>query len=655
MATRSSPGSRVRPRASDFTVALTQRFAWLMRSLEPKERALVRAMPALLCGRFRKAGFDREGPGLEQVSRRRRWGTLFDRLGWLPPQGFTSARPLVSSVLLAPRGVGAFALVVVPAPELGADEPRLALRLAALANAVQLKTPRLSVERVDPLQLSVEDAAFAGLVCGGAPRWPISSAPGISPASLAHHAPTPLARVLSLLVDKDLEHPALALASRRLTDASPEAFLAQWTADPSAHECVALTRVGGVGAAQVLSTSHTLQRACLAALRRATGPERSALAALVRKEVIRQRVALPLRAELWRALQQTPLEQVRTLRGSRLEVQGHVLAQGRTDDEALLRGAFESDAVAVPQRLSRLVPLLELTQRRVLALIGPGAAHEVVLIGGGRRPRLEQMETNRLVGWAAVNRLRGLPVELEGRHPNPTVRGLLARVAAIPLEGKPLAVELDGQLVVATKDRARIYSTERFFRRPRKVQLLTAAPARQPRPVPPCLVPTVFAQAHVEGNVAWVTYVDCDGHLLWEKLPAHALEPSLDEAAQVLAATPTSPRLSVTVEDAPRLLGKRWPLSGEVVQFSANVIDGRRPSAAHDGEHFGSDANGYRAAAELVLSRWPLGASGRIAVTQVTMSPPEHAAGLWALAVRAHVRSRLEKAVARLSALLEAA
>lgn len=651
---------------------LALRTRWLLRRLTPLERALVRALPALLVGRFRRPGFDREPPGLLRPPKRRRWGKLFEKLGWIAPAGTTGARPLIASVHLAPAGADVFELYVAPVADLGADQPRLKARLDALEALLQRKTPRLRLVREAPTRPEVW--AYAGLVCGefpglssfhskpDAPRpdWALGPPTPVDVAGLAERAPTPLARALALLVSAGQGHPLAELPRPAPIDGSPEAFLAAWTQAPVAHECVAAVRLPDLGPEQVLATARSLRRACCRAYRALPVELRRRLHPQLRGELFANRVPAALASAFLQPAKAPRLDVVHGAQGAAVLLGELVLARGRNEGEAVLRAAGEAPWLPVSADLQRLARRHQTERRQHLVVVGAHGEHRLVTVGGGRRARLDYLSTAATLQWVAVRHFRGEAVELTSdRASSGGTVALLARVLEAPQDGRALAVELDERLCVVDARGVRWPTAEHFLRRPRLVHLVSEMPGprRALFALPTARLPTVHVVAEARGDWAQVLFRDADGWLLRRTVPLEELEHELLESQEVLEHQTPSVRLCVSATpQATALVGRRFTETAADVRFAAVFEGPRRVWALSGGERFGLGGLPWHAAGELVLSHWPLGTHGRLALPSVTLpTPAPGRSPLWALAVRALVLRQIACRVRGASQFLDAA
>lgn len=637
---------------------LRRRTSRLISSLGPRGRAFLRLIPVLLDARFRRPSLDVEPPGLEQAPRRRRWGKLCEQIDLPPPMSYSQHRPLVKSVILAPTGGGPFELLVIPVDGLKALElNRVVGRVDALQQlAVRLAPNLIRARMAGPAELTPSLFAWAAVVAGDLPSVPASAAFDWHDAFA--RAPTPLLRCLMLLVPPDGGSP-LELIRTSQMPASPEAFVANWSGSPVARDITSLEGKT-LSPAALDGLAHQLRGACLRALRSFPPRERKGLLELVRPALLGRHIPPVLRSYLDRAIEAGEPREVEVEDAWELQMDGLVLARGRSLDQLRATAVTESPRLARNGPFwQRLSAAIEARAARALVLIEPTfLKHLVVIVSAAGRPRARRTDTTGVLQFILTWRRAGVPVEL---IPSPGCDiALIARtkelLATALRPDETIGLQIGNKVLLLEPQRARLLPMATALSRPR---ILTWLPEQAEmsralrRPLATGL-PTVQLVAVPEGkDHAALFALDARGALYRELVPLDDLEATLLELREVLRRADPPSLLSASVHPLLTSLAGRRSGQPQAVQLIVSLTpDGDQASL--DGEAFGSGADlPWSALAEAVLSRWAPGTWEHVAVQRV--DGPSGTPGLALLASRARVLRRLNTHLRRISRQLQAA
>lgn len=642
---------------------LRRRTTWLLRQLDPKGRAFVRLLPLLLTARFKKPAFDRDGPGLKLMPRRRRWGRLCAELGLPPPTAFSSARPLVASVVLAPRGDGRFDLLVLPVDEIPPSEQgRLVSRIDALAELAGRHCPALEPHLASRVELPSSLIPWAAVCAGELPSF--SSEP-VDRLEVVLRAPTPLTRCLALLVD-DAAAPPLEVLRADRGDSRPEAFAARWGGTPTARAARAAVNDHTQSLAELKATGTAFRQACIWALRQMPPRQRRPLTALLKRELFSSSLPSVFRETLEARIRgRSAVEKAGPTGGWVLLVDGVVLAQADTLDQLRATAVAETPLlVREGTPWGRVAQLLASSGQRSVVVIESGAVkHLVVSFTPARRPKARRVDVLELLRFALSARLRGAPCEViasVGSDPSIVTRvAQLTRLATAP--SGTLGLEVGDRLLLAEGRRIRSPSLSAALARPRRLTWLPSDPElsrslRRPA-LGPLAMTSVIAFPLGDARAA-VFSLDASGLVLREEVPRTTLEAHLTESRELLRCAEPPSLMSVTVHPTiASLSGRR--LDAELPTLPV-VVECEWPFTIRvwlDQEAFcGPGDLSWSSLAEAVLSHWPPGTWGRVAVRRVTfISSPPTPSPLHALAVRSRVLRRLAAGLSRLTRVMEAA
>ncbi len=638
---------------------LRRRTAWLVALMDAKSRAFVRLLPILLTARFRRPDLDKDAPGLKLPPRRRRWGRLCTQLDLPPPTGFTSARPLVSSVVLAPRGDGRFELLVVPVDDVPQSERgRLVARVEALSSIATRHCPALELRLASRAELTSSLIPWAAVCAGELPPF---GPEAVDRLEVVLRAPTPLSRCLALLVDDDAAPPLEVLRADR-GQSRPEAFAARWGGTATA-KAAAGSRTRSLE--DLKATGTALREACIWALRRMPPRQRRPLRALLRRDLFSSTVPSVFRAALEAMIRGRSAVEKAGAGGWTLSVDGVVLARGGTLDQ--LRAAAVAETPLLARAGSPWAKVGQLLQgsnpRCVVVVESPAMKHLVVTFTSAQRPKARRVDVAELLRFALSARLRGVPCEIVASiGSDQSVVNRLAQLGNLVVQpAGALGLEVGDRLLLAEGRRIRSPVLKAALARPRKLSWLPADPEllrslRRPAPGPLAMV-HVTAWPFRDSGAA-LFFLDTSGLIMREEVAQATLEAHLFESRELLRRAEPPSLLSVTVHPTlAALAGRR--LDCELPTLSMDV-ECEWPQTIRvwlDGEAFcGPGDLSWTSLAESVLSHWPPGTWGRVGVRRVTfIHPPPTFSPLYALAVRSRVLRRVGAGLDRLTRVLEAA
>ena len=651
---------RLRVHRAQFDPALPtlrRRTAHLLAGLPPRSRALVRLVPLLLSGRFRRPALDTEPPGVEQSPRRRRWGRLCAQLDLPPPIAFCQHRPLIRAALLAPGASGGLELLIVPREGLAPRElGRVMSRVDGIAQLAQRHAPTLEVRMAGPAELDPALFAWAAVVAGDVPA--LADAPTLDWRGTFARAPTPLLRCLMLLVPPHAPSP-LSLLRARAAPIAPAAFVARWSGHPVAVDVAALSEQE-LSPSELEGLSRRFRGACVEALRKIPLHERAAVRAVVRPALFGARVPPVLRAHLERTLRGHVTREVQVGQGWQLELDGLVLARAPTLDQLRALALAESKLLARPEPVwRRLAGAVALGVRRAVVAIEPGfLRHLVVSVPPSGRPRARRVDAPGLLQFVLTTHRAGVPVELltaPGSDPNLVARANQLLATALRPD-EPAGIQLGDKLLLLEPHRTRLLPLASALRRPRAMAFLPERAELLPalrRPLGVGL-PTVQVAAFPDGDSrAAVFALDAAGTISREVVPLDLLEASLREMREVLRRATEPYLMAAAVHPLLTSLAGRRPDSPPTLTLIAELTaHGDRVS--FDGEAFGAGTPlGWSALAEAVLSHWSPGTWAHVGVEQVVA--PAGTPALALLAARSRVLRRLDTHLRRIMQHLRAA
>jgi hypothetical protein len=635
-----------------------RRTGWLLLTLAPADRALVRLLPLLLRARFRRPGFDRDAPGVLRPASRQRWGRLCERVDFPLPVGMTTARPLVRSVLLSAGGDGTARLRLFTVGELtGAERDRLSARFDVIESFFVRRSPRLTLS-IEAAPCALSELAWAGVLCGELP--PVVEEP-IDRERIFASAPTPLTRALSLLLPPTPGDPRGVLTQRGLS--APVDFVAAWAGN--ARAATALRTLQGVdtGAVELFEASGALQRELVRAVRQLPCSRRRAIAGFTRAHLLGSRVLPAFRAIFDEALSGLTAREVEDGRGWAVMAGPLEIARGARLDDARAHAITESPRLARPgTEWRRLAALPRDGARQCLVQVEPPAlTHLVVTSSPSGRFHARRVDADRLLRVALGARSRGATLEIiAAPGADQRVLSRLNQVAALPATDLPLGVQQGDRLLCSIGGRVRSRPLTIALGRPSVIRWLPEHADRLAALRPPTagFVPSVRASAfNLGADRVEIVYVDEGGRVLIEHADASQLEAVLREAREVVRAA-VGAALSVTVSPTLAALAGRGAAQPQPqVLFD---VDSDGPFTTRlwlDGEAYAGPGDlPWSAAAETAFSRWPAGTTGRVGISSVRFIDrgPRHS-GLDALAVRARVLRRLSASLARIAAVLRAA
>ncbi|MCU0700543.1 MAG: hypothetical protein MUC96_28875, partial [Myxococcaceae bacterium] len=451
-----------------------RRTAHLLRAMSPTERLVVRLLPVLFGGRFRRPGYDKEPPGLARMSRRRRWGRACEQLDFPPPLGFCTTRPLLESVWLVPREAGWTVVLRAVRDRLPDEHRRLDERMQMVSMLLARRASRLTLALEDAGPLSPARAFFAGLVAGEVP--PLDVTAPLEPEDVLAAAPTPWARTLVLGLGD--ENPFARLLPG-LSLAAPERFAAAAAADGRLLDLVRQLDAEP-GLVELQLASRIVRQAAIARWRRAPAARRATLSPELREWIFGALILPALRPRLEALLAHHRPIEVKHERGWRLELDGAALLEATSLDGLRARALTESLSLTPAQaEWRRARALLEQRVPRTLFVIEPGfLKHLVVNVGPTGRLRARRLSADRLVRLAIALRANGRSFEPTARPgADPLLVSRLSQIAATEVApGQAFGVQRGARVVIANRGRLRDRPLLRALAAPRRLTLLPERP-----------------------------------------------------------------------------------------------------------------------------------------------------------------------------------
>lgn len=646
---------RPRPPVDAALPVLRRRTSHLLAGQPARFQAFVRALPLLLCTRFRRPSLDTEPPGLARAPRRRRWGKLCERLELPPPSSWYPTRPLVQSLLLVPEA-GGFELLIVPVDRLTPHEvTRVSVRVEALRHLANAHAPSIQLRMASAGELTPSLFAWAAVVGGELPTLPADQP--FDWFDAFSRAPSPLLRALMLLVPRDAAAPLDSLRDARAY-ANLLPFVARWSGHPVARDLAALEKKT-VSPAELDGLSTALQHACLTALRRFPVRERRGVRETVRGSLFAARVPPVLRDHLVRTLQRCKPREVQTEDGWQLELDGLVLAQAPGLDQLRATAVAEAPDLAHDEPVwRRLAQLLEQPRPRVLVQLGADfVRHLVVTIPKNGRPHAHRVDATHALRQILTSHRAGVPVELmPALGCDPRLLNRASQLLKLSLRpDEQVGYEREGRVLLLMGPKVRSLPLEHALRRPRNLTWLPEnAELLRALRRPTAALPTVQVVGYPEGadHVALFA-LDARGTLFRERVERAQLEATLHEYREVLRRADPPTLLSASVHPMLTSLAGRRSDDASAVTLAVHLT-ARGDQADFEGERFGAGAElPWGALAEAVLSHWPPGTWAHVGVSAV--HAPAGTAALTLLAARSRVLRRLSIHLRRISLNLKAA
>ncbi|BDG08014.1 hypothetical protein [Anaeromyxobacter paludicola] len=519
------------------------------------------------------------------------------------------------------------------------------------------------------------------VMSGGAAPAPLTALSALARRGPARHLADPsiflcrwaaLAGLDGALLEEALAHADPALAARALASSPP----ARGAAGP------------------VLSTGRRLAIAC------ARGARRHPPLARAARDAWRGAFAAGFPVALLPALRTAlerggpgPVPLRATPSGACFEVRlpdGAPLSRGATAAQARVRALSLAAAALGPERVAGALdrawlplagPLCRPAPRPalLLSLDGPGApaapgapldplnrgpdrslgfdAALAVRVAPGRRPTARELPAGEAVRLLLATASAGVEAQVTAARTE--ARAAAARLAGIaallrdPEQGRPVAAEVAGEVLVPVGGRVMRYALRRYLRRPRFVSPDPDAPdlslSYGSRATQRWRVPGVV-EARVsllDPGRAVVLYGDGDGRQLREEVPLPELEEHLREARLTLLAADRGAVLAMRLSEDLEPVLRRLPPAPRAVEVD---VSGAAPfglALTVGAERF-SGPHRWEDAAQAAMSAWPIEQPGRIAVTAVTATlAGEPVRGLLALHVRSVALRRLRAGVDR--------
>lgn len=633
-----------------LTALMRARARHLLRGRTREEQHVLRLMPLLWSARFRTPPFDVEAPGVAGGVHRSRWGKACEQVGLRAPLGLCTSKPLVASLLLLPAGHN-LELFAVPVGELSeADQARLSKRLLALQSWLSQRAPRLALSLGDASQ-PLPDAfwSMGALLCGHAPK-PLASAETGAERALDRlcRAQDPWGQTVALLVGADtppyaklLEAAAGTGAARCLT--SPLSCLASGASDPSAQRLLDAQAWAQPSTQGLVASAREVRAAALRAMRQLGRQYRGQVRPFVRALGLDSKWPMVLREKL-RAT--TDVEELT----EKMEERGSLVSSG-TVPLALAGSWVQARVEALPAvgknrfgpSWAAVAPFLDGTRGNdalLVVLAGKGEMSLWVQRGRRSRARARLLPESELLAQVARVVARGAELSV---HALPSAdRPLAATLVALAnaaRSGVPSALELGESLLVIDHHRVHHFLADRFLSRPRRVRYLpkNAEELASLKPPRPSVIPVVHAHVFEAGPThVHIYYLDASGSLFRERCERASLEAHLSEGQQLLR--DAGAVLSVTVSREVAALGGKqlWP-NRPTAELSVTC---RWPRTVRFSDR--DEVLSWPAAAQTVLSHWPVGVKGRVRVGRLTVEGPR-VTPLTLLWLRAHALERLER------------
>jgi hypothetical protein len=633
-----------------LTTLMRARVRHLLRGRTRDERHALRVLPLLFSARFRSPPFDLEAPGVAGGLRRTRWGKTCEQAGLRAPTGMCAAKPLVSTLLLIPAGAN-LELYAMPVDGLtDADRTRLSKRFLAIGTWLAQRAPKIALSLGDPTQ-PLPDAfwSMGALLAGQAPKPKGSEESGAERAldrvSRAHE---PWLQTVAMLVSADTPAYSKLLAAAAGTKAaralcSPMECLAAGASDPSAQRLIDLRRGADPSVAGLVAGAREVRAAALRALRQLGRMYRGQVRPFARALGLDSKWPMVLRERLREATDTLELAERMEERGAVVSADGVPLAiaaswvQARLESlPAVSRGRFGPAWAPVG-------PFLDDPKGNdglLVVLAGKGEMSLWVQRGRRSRSRARLLAESELLSQVARVVARGAQLSV---HALPSsdrpLAATLTALANAARSGVPSAMEIGDELLVIDRQKVRHFLTDRWLSRPRRVRYVpkNAEQLASLKPPRPSAIPVVHAHVFAAGPAhVYVYYLDASGSLFREKCERAALEAHLTEGQQLLR--DAGAVLSVTVSREVSALGGKqlWP-NRPTATLSLTC---RWPLSVHFSDREG--ALNWPAAAQTVLSHWPVGVQGRVKVGSLKVDGPR-VTPLTLLWLRAHALKRLER------------
>lgn len=636
-----------------------RRLAYLLRLMAPSERAIVRILPVLLGGRFRRPGYDKEPPGLARMPRRRRWGLACEAVELPPPLGFTCTRPLIHSVLVAPRPTGWDVIVFAIAERSQEDHRRLDERIQMLRQLCERRAPGLNVV-VRSTGLPAEQLFFAGLAAGDVPQLPTQAS--IDPAEVVKAAPTPFARALALTLSSEEPFarliPGIALASL-------ERFAAAASSDDRLLPLVRQLSVEP-GIVELELASRVLRHAAHLQWKRLTGAARKVIGAELKRSVMGSQLLPALRPLLEKVLEKHHATEVQDETGWHLKIDDHTLLSASTLDALRARALTETPKLCVAQgEWRRARALMDSKSPRTLFVIEPGfLKHLALTLGPTGRLRARRLTTEACLRLALSLRTAGRGIEVSVRPgASPLLVSRLGQIASADVAaGNGFGVQRGDRLLLAASKTIRDLPFLTAMSRPRRITLLPEHAEWVPALRPPRSVagkPTVRATLYAtqQNTVARALFVDHTGALFVEELSRGWLQPWIADTRALLEQH-AGAAFQLSVSPSLESMGGRVSIEDTApVELAIEIDASNRTIVTLGDDRFGvGQPLGWHALAETVFSHWPPQVRGRVRVATISMArQPADGSPLEVLAVRSRVLRRLSSHLASLAHRLEAA
>jgi len=617
------------PRVSGgVAVELKKRWRIFRRVLPEPQRLALDVAPALLACSFDARGLKTDTPGAAGVRPSQRWQTLAKKLGLPQLLSHQSGRRLAACVLVL-HEEGHVRVLVEPAEAITTSlVTRIAERCAAATELFAKLKLDVRFELLRPGKLDAAELArlkaLGAVRCGRPGRWltdalqAVELGPALR-ASWIPHAPTAYCRV------------------RLMLGAAP-AFEAP-KADPFAE--LELLRVE-----------------LLRALRRTPLFDRPVFRTHLKRELLPGGIPASLLPALRAAVGEVTRRRAPQLevsiapRSVRLSLPGGALfSRARTLLQARVRAlllahalwGFVPDAWITAPQWKKLAQRLgsERARPTVLFALGPEGASLALKLRAGKEPRMRELDALQTLKHVIASAASGQQVEIVPCSQLQELEAMrLSQLAwrAAANAAEPLSLEVNGRTLVYAGGRFKSYSSDRYAARPRRAVALESNAAQKSTQA---LGPAVECDAKLDGDRALLRYRS-KGWAFSERVTLDALSSHLQGAMSICGQHFERPRFVLHLDDG---LAKHLK-SGRVQTAPPAPVEVRGDltrglTVVHSTQTFSSRQ--LRAAAETILSAWPVGVRGQLDIRQASVGVGgAHSEAIACLYARSVIQRRLE-------------
>ncbi|MBL8957927.1 MAG: hypothetical protein JNK82_44540 [Myxococcaceae bacterium] len=586
-------------------VTLKRRWRVFRRVLSEPERTALDFAPAVLACSFEARGLKADTPGAAGVRPTQRWAALAKRLSLPVPLSHQSGRRLAASMFVL-HDDGTARVLVEPAEAISTSlVARIGERCAAATELFEKLKLRVRFELLRPGTLSPAELGrlrALGAVRAGTPgRW----------LTLAMRA----AVVTEEQRTAWIPHAPTSYCRVRLMLGTSPAFEAP-KADPFAElELLRLELVRKLRKTPLFDRptfrSHLkrellpggIPQSLLPALRLASGEVTRRKAPHLEVKVAAGMVTL-------------------CLPGGALFAKARTLLQARARALLLAHAlwGFVPDAWITGPQWKKLAQRLgsERARTTVLFALGHEGSSLALRLRTGKEPRMRELDATATLKHVIASAANGHQVEVVGCSQAQELEAIrLSQLAwrAAANASEALSLDLNGRTLVYAGGRFKSYETGRYLERPRRAVPLERVAA--PKSTQP-LGPTVECEAVLDGDRARLRYRS-KGWAFSEHVSLDALTSHLQGAMSICAQHHERPRFVLHLDDA---ITKHLK-SGRVQTAPPATLEVRGDLTRglvvmHQGQTFGSRE--LRAAAETLLSAWPVGVRGQLDIRHASVS-----------------------------------